>query len=80
MRVYSPRYEKFISSCVRHLASNARSSFSARIYIVYGQKTCARGLNEVLLDREFKERLGRSIIRDRGAAEYLKVVSLSERW
>ena len=30
---------------------------------IWAKKTCARGLNDVLLDQESKEELGRSIIK-----------------
>ncbi len=38
-----------------------------------GEKTCATGLNEVLLDREFKEELGRSIIKTKTGSRRSRV-------
>ena len=38
-----------------------------------GENTYARGLNEVLLDREFKDELGRSIIKTKTGSRRSRV-------
>ena len=40
---------------------------------IWAKKTCARGLNDVLLDQESKEELGRSIIKTKTGSRRSRV-------
>ena len=57
----------------QHSRQGVECTFVISVRLYMSKKTCARGLNEVLLDREFKEELGRSIIKTKTGSRRSRV-------